>query len=158
MCKHAFKIVFYQLLRQGECCYDPLKVADLKQKVLSFLKVPTEPRTSIQILVNGTEYSIICTSVPSNITQPPSTQPPSTHPPPTTLATKFIIGGGPDARNPVRFGCVHRWTDPGGRTGGAESCRFDASGHVIITLRVGHNEIREGPVRPGYRPSYSPNT
>ena len=37
---------------------DPLKVADLKQKVLSFLKVPTEPRTSIQIL--DVRYAIIC--------------------------------------------------------------------------------------------------
>jgi hypothetical protein len=37
---------------------DPLKVADLKQKVLTFLNVPDEPRDSIQIL--EVRYAIIC--------------------------------------------------------------------------------------------------
>src|SRR5437868_3580837 len=39
---------------------DPLKVADLKQKVLTFLNVPDEPRSSIQIA--NVEYSITCVS------------------------------------------------------------------------------------------------
>ena len=37
---------------------DPTKVADLKQKVLDFLKVPTEPKSSIDIL--HVRYAIIC--------------------------------------------------------------------------------------------------
>jgi hypothetical protein len=37
---------------------DPTKVADLKQKVLIFLKVPTEPRSSIDIL--EVRYAMIC--------------------------------------------------------------------------------------------------
>ena len=38
---------------------DPTKVADLKKNVLNFLKVPNEPRSSIEI--RNVEYSIICT-------------------------------------------------------------------------------------------------
>ncbi|MGA9845118.1 MAG: hypothetical protein WBQ25_22665 [Nitrososphaeraceae archaeon] len=37
---------------------DPHKVADIKQKVLDFLNVPTEPRDSIHILEVG--YAVIC--------------------------------------------------------------------------------------------------
>ena len=37
---------------------DPLKVADLKQKVLTFLNAPDELRSSIQIL--EVRYAIIC--------------------------------------------------------------------------------------------------
>jgi hypothetical protein len=37
---------------------DPLKVADIKQKVLTFMNVPDEPRDSIQILF--VDYAMIC--------------------------------------------------------------------------------------------------
>ncbi len=43
---------------------DPHKVADIKQKVLDFLNVPNEPRSSIQIF--NVEYSIICNTFNSN--------------------------------------------------------------------------------------------
>ena len=44
---------------------DPHKVADIKQKVLTFLNVPTELRSSIQIV--NVEYSIIC-NIPNSDT------------------------------------------------------------------------------------------
>ena len=37
---------------------DPTKVADLKKNVLNFLKVPNEPRSSIEIL--QIRYALIC--------------------------------------------------------------------------------------------------
>jgi len=39
---------------------DPHKVADVKQKVLDFLKIPKAPKTAIKILT--VDYAIICTS------------------------------------------------------------------------------------------------
>jgi hypothetical protein len=44
---------------------DPHKVADIKQRVLTFLNVPTELRSSIQIV--NVEYSIIC-NIPNSDT------------------------------------------------------------------------------------------
>ena len=41
---------------------DTSKAVDIKQKVLEFLKVPNEPKDTIQIL--GISYDIICASLP----------------------------------------------------------------------------------------------
>ena len=62
---------------------DPHKVADIKQKVLTFLEVTNEPRSSIQIV--NVEYSIICNSPNSNTSQysgSTSTAVPPNNPPP----------------------------------------------------------------------------
>ena len=50
---------------------DPLKVADIKQKVLDFLKVPNAPRNAIQIL--DVNYAIICGSSSPSVPTTPST-------------------------------------------------------------------------------------
>ena len=61
---------------------DPHKVADIKQEVLTFLEVPNEPRSAIQIV--NVEYSIICNSPNSNTSQYSGSTPtaPPNNPPP----------------------------------------------------------------------------
>ncbi|MFZ0326859.1 MAG: hypothetical protein WAL66_06095, partial [Nitrososphaeraceae archaeon] len=61
---------------------DPHKVADIKQEVLTFLEVPNEPRSAIQIV--NVEYSIICNSPNSNTSQYSGSIPtaPPNNPPP----------------------------------------------------------------------------
>jgi hypothetical protein len=46
---------------------DPHKVADINQNVLTFLQVPIEPRSSIQIV--NVVYSIICNTSNSDTSQ-----------------------------------------------------------------------------------------
>src|SRR5215467_2119106 len=58
---------------------DPHKVADIKQKILDFLNVPNEPRSSIQIF--NVEYSIICNTSNSEAS-PYSGSTSTTAPPP----------------------------------------------------------------------------
>jgi len=65
---------------------DPHNVADIKQKVLAFLEVPNEPRSSIQIA--NIEYSITCNTTASSNTgqysgSTATTAPPPNNPPPT---------------------------------------------------------------------------
>jgi hypothetical protein len=55
---------------------DPLKVADIKQKVLDFLKVPNAPRDTIRIL--DVNYAIICASSAPSVPTTPSTPTPGT--------------------------------------------------------------------------------
>ena len=61
---------------------DPHKVADIKQEVLTFLEVPNEPRSAVQIV--NVEYSIICNSPNSNTSQYSGSIPtaPPNNPPP----------------------------------------------------------------------------
>jgi hypothetical protein len=58
---------------------DPHKLDDIKQKILDFLNVPNEPRSSIQIM--NVEYSIICNT--SNSEASPYTGSTSTTAPPS---------------------------------------------------------------------------
>ena len=63
---------------------DPHKVADIKQEVLTFLEVPNEPKSAIQIV--NVDYSIICNSPNSNTSQysgsTTTAVPPNNPPPP----------------------------------------------------------------------------
>jgi von Willebrand factor type A domain len=47
---------------------DPLTVADIKKKVLDFLKAPDNEQVRNAISIHGVEYAIVCSEVPSQAT------------------------------------------------------------------------------------------